>query len=517
MLEIKNVSISLIKDNRPLIKDLSFTVSQGDKIAIIGEEGNGKSTLLKYIYNKKLIENYTIYSGTINNNDLIIEYLEQNLSNDWYKYNVMDYFLKRDPDSDTDYDIYNKYIDIEKIMMKLNLKNNLLNNNQTIETLSGGEKVKIQLVKLLLKEPDILLLDEPTNDLDIETLKWLEEFIKKSEIPIVFISHDETLLENCANKIVHLEQIKRKSECRHAVEVMGYYEYCENRYKSLVKQDQIHKLESKDMKEKTRILKEIKEKVRRENPMRNNRMHTLITMEKRYSNTEITEKVDVEEAIKMSFDKVSLPKTKIILNFINKEIFVNEKFLCSNVNLNVTGPEHLVIIGTNGVGKSTLLKEIYKDLKNRNDIKVGYMPQNYEDEMDDNINPIEFLVSNSSKDEETRVRTLMGNLKFTSEEMVNKIKNLSSGQKAKLMLLSLIINEDNVLILDEPTRNLSPLSNHVIRNILSNYSGAIISVSHDRKYIEEVCNSIYELRKDGLFIKDNYFSEKANIADLKTK
>ncbi|MNP17257.1 putative ABC transporter ATP-binding protein [compost metagenome] len=137
-------------------------------------------------------------------------------------------------------------------------------------------------------------------------------------------------------------------------------------------------------------------------------------------------------------------------------------------------------------------------------MSIGYMPQNYDDIMEDHIDVIDFIRTQHTKEEETLARTYLGSMKFTKEEMLGKIGSLSGGQKAKLFIVKLILQKNNVLFLDEPTRNLSPLSNPVIRKTLSNYTGAIFSISHDRKYINEVCNKVYKLTKIGLEIDGKY-------------
>ena len=145
-----------------------------------------------------------------------------------------------------------------------------------------------------------------------------------------------------------------------------------------------------------------------------------------------------------------------------------------------------------------LIKLIYGELKDRNDIKVGYMPQTYDDILNNYKWVLDFVCPNGSKDEITKARMFLGNMKFTRDEMISNIKDLSNGTKAKLFLIKLVLDKCDVLILDEPTRNVSPLSNPVIRKVLKEYKGTIISVSHDRKYINEVVNALYILTPDGL-------------------
>jgi ATPase subunit of ABC transporter with duplicated ATPase domains len=177
---------------------------------------------------------------------------------------------------------------------------------------------------------------------------------------------------------------------------------------------------------------------------------------------------------------------------------VKGRCLVTNISLSIRGPEHICIIGKNGCGKTTLLRKIAEELLNRTDIKASYMPQNYEELLDMTQTPVEFLCTTGDKDEISKIRTYLGSMKYTADEMSHSIADLSGGQKAKILLLKMSMAGSNVLILDEPTRNFSPLSNPVIRQMLKSFKGTIISVSHDRKYIEEVADKVYELTAEGL-------------------
>lgn len=175
-----------------------------------------------------------------------------------------------------------------------------------------------------------------------------------------------------------------------------------------------------------------------------------------------------------------------------------ERILAEGIYLKIKGSEKICIIGANGAGKTTLLKKIAEELMNRNDIKAEYMPQNYEDLLELSVTPVDYLDKTGDKEERTRIRTYLGSLKYTPDEMEHPIRELSGGQKAKVLLLRMSLSGANVLILDEPTRNFSPLSGPVIRKMLREFPGAVISISHDRKYIEEVCDKIYQLNPNGL-------------------
>lgn len=228
------------------------------------------------------------------------------------------------------------------------------------------------------------------------------------------------------------------------------------------------------------------------------KMHSLKSQEKKLDNTELTEIPDVEEAINFFFEDVEVPKTKRIINLALKELKVQDKVLAKNINLDIVGNAHLCIIGKNGVGKSTLIKLIYNELRGRADLNVGYMPQVYDDILNNYENVLDFICPKADKESLTQARTYLGNMKFTSEETSGKISNLSNGTKAKLFLMKLVLDKCNVLILDEPTRNVSPLSNPIIRKVLREFKGTIISVSHDRKYLAEVVNELYTLTPTGL-------------------
>ncbi|MDF2587511.1 MAG: transporter ATP-binding protein [Anaerocolumna sp.] len=510
MLDIRNVTISNKEDNRVLIENFNFTLNKGDKAVIIGEEGNGKSTLLKFIYNSSLIDDYCEYTGQILGN-CKLGYLEQEIEDKWLSFSVKDYLSQ--------VDIYSCS---NPLIWTMNLNAELMISDQILGTLSGGEKVKIRLMKLLAEEPDILLLDEPTNDLDMDTLRWLEDFINQSNCPILFVSHDETLIENTANVIIHLEQLKRKTMPKYNIEYMGYKEYVEKRLHGLQKQETIARKQREDYKKQMQRFQQLFEKVEhrqdtisRQDPaggrLLKKKMKNLKSMEKRFEkNTEeFLEIPDVEEAILFRFpDDIQIPNGKKVLDYNLDKLTVPQdenRVLAEHVSLRVIGAEHVAIIGDNGTGKTTFLRDVANELLERKDIKASYMPQNYEELLDYDMLPIDFLVSSGQKEDITKAFTYMGGMKFTRDEMEHRIGDLSGGQKAKLILLNMILQGCNVLILDEPTRNLSPLSNPVIRGVLSDFNGTIISVTHDRKYIEEVSTVVYKLTNHGLQKVDNMY------------
>lgn len=506
MLQIKELTITYKKDLRNLISGLSFVLNPGDKAAIIGEEGNGKSTLMKLLYDERLVEDYAEYSGEILQNNSVLGYLQQELEQPEKEMSIYE-FMTQEAGF---YEMEGK--ELAGMANRVGLPPDLLYSCQKVDTLSGGEKVKLQIIRLLCKRPDTLLLDEPSNDIDLETLEWLEQFILQWEGAILFISHDETLLERTANRILHLELLKKKKEAKHTICNTGYEEYVSSRQQQLTKQEQLAKNERNEYRAQQERLRRIEQKVAhqqntisRQDPhgaaLLKKKMRAVRSMAHRFEKeaAEMTEIPDTEEAIFLKFHgSERIPNGKNILQLTQKELRAGDELLAENLELLVKGREKICLIGKNGVGKTTLLKIIAEKLLERDDIHAAYMPQNYRDRMDFDRTPSAFLSQTGDKEELTKIHTFLGSLKFTAEEMNRPIQELSGGQKAKLFLLHLSMRGANVLILDEPTRNLSPLSNPVIRQLLKDFDGAIISVSHDRKYIAEVCDTVYELTKDGL-------------------
>lgn len=216
----------------------------------------------------------------------------------------------------------------------------------------------------------------------------------------------------------------------------------------------------------------------------------------------MTQMPEQEEAIffKLGDKNAYIPTGKTVIEYELSKLMTpeGERILAEGIYLKIKGSEKICIIGANGAGKTTLLKKIAEELMNRNDIKAEYMPQNYEDLLELSVTPVDYLDKTGDKEERTRIRTYLGSLKYTPDEMEHPIRELSGGQKAKVLLLRMSLSGANVLILDEPTRNFSPLSGPVIRKMLREFPVAVISISHDRKYIEEVCDKIYQLNPNGL-------------------
>ena len=230
-------------------------------------------------------------------------------------------------------------------------------------------------------------------------------------------------------------------------------------------------------------------------------MKNILSQGKRFekAGAEMTEIPTQEDVISLHFSDIeALPLTKRILKLEGMKLETDERQLAENLTLEVCGQEKIGLIGANGAGKSTLLKEIWKILRERTDMLVGYMPQHYGDLLTDGSSPLDFLAPSGDKAQEEKILTHLASLQFTRDEARHPIEQLSGGQKAKLLLLKLVLDRPNVLLLDEPTRNFSPTSQPQVRQLLATYPGAIIAVSHDRIFLKEVCTKIYKLMETGL-------------------
>ena len=512
MLQVRKLHIAMKKDLRELVRDFTFALNPGDKAAIIGEEGNGKSTLLKLIYDENLVEGYAEWSGAIQKDGMILGYLSQELlaeDRDKTAYEFCcgeEAFLDSSPK------------EVADAAAKLRFPVDLFYSDRKMGTFSGGEKVKLRMALLTLRRPDCYLLDEPSNDLDIETLEWLESFIRECPQPVLYISHDEMLLEHTANVIIHLEQLRRKTLPRYTVARMGYRRYVEERLSKFAHQEQVAKKEREEERKRQEKLRKIEQKVQHQldniaysdrdhvGKMLKKKMKSVKSMEHRFDREreDMTEFPDSEEAILVGFGPdTAVPGGKTVVDFTLPRLEAGGELLAQNIRLYVRGAEHVCIIGNNGAGKTTLLRQIAGELLPRRDLKAAYMPQDYGETVDQGQTPVEFLAKSGEKEELTRVKTYLGSMKYTPEEQGHSIAELSGGQKAKLFFLKMILDGANVLVLDEPTRNFSPLSGPVIRGILRDFPGCIISVSHDRRYIGEACGTLYRLTPGGLVEEEN--------------
>ena len=496
-----------------MVQDFSCVLNYGDKAVVIGEEGNGKSTLMKWIYDPQMIEDYAVGSGERVMNNERFGYLPQELPDRDKEKTICEFFMEEPL-------FFEKTPkELGRLAHDFHVPMDFFYEDRRMQSLSGGEKVKAQMMRLLLTEPTVLLLDEPSNDIDMETLEWLEEMILQWPYIVLYISHDEALIEKTANVVIHLEQLRRKTQSRYTVAHIPYLQYVEERQLHFARQEMRAESERREQKMKEEKLKRLEQKVsnRLDNISKAERdgvgrllkkkMKAVKSMEKRFDREaeNMTQMPEEETAIffKLGENTEKLPSGKMVLDISLPSLFTADgsRELSKEVHLQVRGNEKICIVGKNGVGKTTLLRRIAKQLLQRDDIHAEYMPQNYEELLELDVTPVEYLSISGDKEEQTRIRTYLGSLKYTPEEMGHPIARLSGGQKAKVLLLKMSLSGANVLILDEPTRNFSPMSGPVIRRMLAEFPGAIISISHDRKYIAEVCDKVYELTSQGVFSK----------------
>ena len=515
MLTCQNITITHRKDGRVLVRDFSFTPREGEHAALIGEEGNGKSTLLRLMHDPALILPYAEFEGTVSKGSgasrSVTGYLPQEPEPDaadlpvWEYMNRSPSFASCDPRT------------LSRLADGMGLDPDLCWSDRPMRTFSGGEGVKLRLLRMMAEEPDVLLLDEPSGDLDLRTLAWLEEWILSRPETVLFISHDETLLENCAETIIHIEQIMRKTEPKVTVSRTGYRDYAARRLNLIEKSAAEAKNERAEFDKKLERYRKIYERVRheqnavsRQNPhggrLLKKKMHSVKAMEHNLEREKetLTKKIDSEEAVMIDFPPVSLPAGKRVLDLNLPELRAPDgTLLAEDLRLCVNGGDHVVVTGPNGCGKTTLMRRIAEELLPRRDLRTAYMPQNYADLLPGEKTPVDYLRAslNGGKGDFTesaavKIRTWLGSIKFTAAEMNRPIGELSGGQRAKLCFLEMILCGADVLLLDEPTRNLSPMTGPVIRKILSAFGGTIIAVSHDRKFIEEVGDEEFRMGEE---------------------
>ena len=500
LLQIEHLTITHRKDLRVLLEDFSLVLNRGDRAVVVGEEGNGKSTLLRWIHDPRSVEDYADCEGR-RSGGAALGYLPQELPAHLRERSAAEIAGALPP------------AEWFRLSSALELDPGLREEERPLRSLSGGERVKLQMAMLLSRDPDVLLLDEPSNDVDLETLSWLERRIAAHRGAVLYISHDEMLIERTANRVILLEQLRHKQRSRWTVANLAFGEFMAQRRSGFEKQAQQAKSERRADREAMERFRRIQQRVEHEQNvisradpsggrLLKKKMASVKAMEKRYERErgEMTELPEYEEAIALRFDGAAVvPAGRTVLDWSLPELRAADgRVLARDLALTVRGPERIGIVGRNGAGKTTLLRALLPALQSRDGYAVGYLPQDYAEEIDPALTPVEFLAPSGAKDDVTAARTRLGNLNFTPQEMLHPMDALSGGQKAKLLLLRLCMGGVGVLVLDEPTRNLSPLSGPEIRALLASFPGAILSVSHDRKYLAQVCTRVLELTEEGL-------------------
>lgn len=510
MLQIKHLTLIHRKDLRPLVEDFSFVLNEGDKAVIIGEEGNGKSTLLKWICDPDLIEPYCQWSGETAGNPGPTGYLAQELTEEEKAGSVYEFCAA----SPAFYELTPG--ELGEIARQLRFPADEFYSDRPVASLSGGERIKLQLGRLLFARPAVLLLDEPSSDVDLETLEWLEDFIGGYRGIVLYISHDEALIENTATLVIHIEHPREGKPPRCTARRLDYRNYIQRREDAIEDQTRQARKEREEQEKRLEKYRRIQQSVEhaqnvitRQNPskgrMLKKKMHAVQSMGRRFQREaeDMTQLPEVEMALFLRFpEEVRLPAGKTVLDLCLPDLRAGDRLLAENIRLHVMGGEKVGILGPNGAGKTTLLRRIREELLSRRDIHAAYMSQDYTETLPLELTPIQFLAPQGDAASETRARTYLGSIRYARAEMEHPIRELSGGQKAKLLLTKMVLDGVNVLILDEPTRNFSPISGPRVREALADYGGTVIAVSHDRKFLTQVCGSLYRLTGEGLLPVD---------------
>ena len=503
MIQARNVTITIDRDQKTIVENFSFTVPDGAKTALIGEGGNGKSTLLKWLFDPALVEGYATVTGSAKVSGTK-GYLAQELPPAERALSVYAYLCAHCDERAFTPDA------LSRAMKDVGLPFDLAYSDQPMGTLSGGERVKLALLVLLLNDCDVLFLDEPSNDLDLETLQWLERFLASVKKTVLYISHDEVLLSRTADAVLHLELVRRKKIPRATMANVPYDVYMQRREAAFSHQAQVAQFEQKAFQQKKERYLSIYNAVdhaqaslSRQDPstgrLLKKKMHTVTSIGRRLEKEEasLTEAPEAEWAILPKWLGGEVKSGKTVLEYGPVDLTLFDRVLAKNVALRISGPERVCIVGRNGCGKTTLLRRLVPEIEKRG-YRTFYMPQTYAELLPVDRLPVEFLAPDGDRNSVTEARIFLGSMKYTTDEMEHPIRALSGGQQAKLLLLKAILDRVDVLVLDEPTRNLSPLSAPAVRTLLREFRGAILFVTHDRKLIKETATRVLRLTEDGL-------------------
>ena len=498
-----------------LFSDVSFVINEKDRIALMGKNGAGKSTLLKILAG---VRNAT--RGTVSApKDTVIAYLPQHLMTEDGRTvfeeasQAFAHLYEMEAELDrlnnllatrTDYesDEYMSLIeevatksekfyaidmthfeeDVEKTLLGLGFERSDFG-RQTSE-FSGGWRMRIELAKMLLRNPDVLLLDEPTNHLDIESIGWLEEFLINNGKAVVVISHDRKFVDNITTRTIEV--------------TMGrIYDYKVNYSQYLVLRAERRQQQMKQWEEQQKMIQETKDFIER---FKGTYSKTL-QVQSRVKMLEKLEIIEVDEedtsALRLKFPPS--PRSgqyPVIMEGVGKAF--GEKRIFSGATLTIERGNKVAFVGRNGEGKSTLVKCIMKELEHEgslqlgHNVQIGYFAQNQASLLDEELTVFQTIDDVAKGDIRNKIRDLLGAFMFGGEASAKKVKVLSGGERTRLALMKLLLEPVNLLILDEPTNHLDLKTKDILKQALQDFDGTLICVSHDRDFLDGLVTKVYE-------------------------
>ena len=498
-----------------LFSDISFVINPQDRIALMGKNGAGKSTLLKILAGER-----TPTRGNVSiPKDFVVAYLPQHLimegnctvfeqvAKAFSQRNAMEARINAINEEltqriDYESDEYMKLIEevsalsekfygiedtnieekIEKTLLGLGFIRDDFSRN--VEEFSGGWRMRIELAKLLLQNPDVLLLDEPTNHLDINSIEWFEDFLLNNAKAVVLISHDRAFVDNITNRTIEV--------------TMGrIYDYKAkySHYLELRKERRLQ--QQKQFEEQQKMINETKEFIER---FKGTYSKTL-QVQSRVKMLEKLQIIEVDEedtsALKLKFPPS--PRSgnyPIIAENISKSY--DEKTIFSNVNFTIKRGDKVAFVGKNGEGKSTFVKCIMKEIEHQgnlqlgHNIQIGYFAQNQASLLDGELSVFKTIDEIAVGDIRTKIRDILGAFMFNKEDSEKKVKVLSGGERTRLAMIKLLLEPVNLLILDEPTNHLDMKTKDILKQALLDFDGTLIVVSHDRDFLDGLVNKVYE-------------------------
>ena len=515
MIEIGLNKVEKSFGNKKVLKNISFEVKTNEKVALIGQNGSGKTTLLKLISKE---DNPTSGEITIRK-DATIAVLEQKPKVEWNniivkdilyssfeKINELEKKLKIEEEklsTATDKDLekvikrytnlqeefislggYEINSKVEKIIAGFKVENLI---DKKYISLSGGEKTIINLMVILLQEPDIMLLDEPTNHLDIDTLEWLENFLKNCKKTILIVSHDRYFLDKVVTKTILIDN--GESEIFNG----NYSYYLEENENRIMKEFNDYKNQQKQIDAMKNSIKRLREYGKLAYPCGEKFFRRAASIEKRLEKIEVLDKPNEKKTIPLNFEFDKRSGNDVIeLNRFNYSI--GDKELFKNTNLFIKYQERVCLMGKNGSGKSTLIKEIMKgnpNIKIGSNIEIGYIPQEIVFE-DENITVLDEAHKYFNGPEDN-LRSALYKFLFYGEGVFARLNKLSGGERIRLKMFCLMQKKNNLLILDEPTNHIDINTKEILEEALNNYNGTILLISHDRYFINKVATRIIYL------------------------